>query len=46
VTTPTDFPAKPDEDLWLHLEPSKLRLFPADADGRKAAVEGQPAAAS
>jgi multiple sugar transport system ATP-binding protein len=46
VTTPTDFPAKPDEDLWLHLEPSKLRLFPADADGRMDTSDREAAAAS
>jgi multiple sugar transport system ATP-binding protein len=32
VTTPTDFPAQVDRELWLKLEPAKLRVFPADTE--------------
>jgi multiple sugar transport system ATP-binding protein len=32
VVAPVDFPAQPNRDLWLRLEPAKLRLFELDGD--------------
>jgi multiple sugar transport system ATP-binding protein len=32
VIAPVDFPAQPNRDLWLRLEPAKLRLFELDGD--------------
>jgi multiple sugar transport system ATP-binding protein len=32
VVTPVDFPAHPNRDLWLRLEPAKLRLFELGGD--------------
>jgi multiple sugar transport system ATP-binding protein len=32
VVAPVDFPAQPNHDLWLRLEPAKLRLFELDGD--------------
>jgi hypothetical protein len=29
---PVDFPAQPNRDLWLRLEPAMLRLFELDGD--------------
>jgi multiple sugar transport system ATP-binding protein len=34
VVAPVDFPAQPDRDLWLRLEPGKLRLFELDGQRR------------
>jgi multiple sugar transport system ATP-binding protein len=34
VVAPVDFPAHPNRDLWLRLEPAKLRLFDVNGDRR------------
>jgi multiple sugar transport system ATP-binding protein len=34
VVAPVDFPAHPNRDLWLRLEPAKLRLFDVDGERR------------
>jgi multiple sugar transport system ATP-binding protein len=39
VVAPVDFPAQPNRDLWLRLEPAKLRLFELDG-GRLPASTG------
>jgi multiple sugar transport system ATP-binding protein len=42
VVAPVDFPAQPNRDLWLRLEPAKLRLF--DASGDRLSRAGSAAA--
>jgi multiple sugar transport system ATP-binding protein len=40
VVAPIDFPARPDTDLWLRLDPARLRLFESGSGQRL--DDGQP----